>query len=163
MPLACRHCEYSRPLTADEPGTVCPICLTPYPEADLAELKAIRDARAGWWVTPVSFGVAVLSVAGLWNSMFGDSEKPELRRLSLKDEFSEAISVPWIEEYHQGIAYALGMERVTGCGSFRYKRIPKRSGIYLVECSDRHDQKTGYKVGPDSGLVLGPLHFLETR
>lgn len=163
MPLVCRNCGYSRPTSVGDPGAACPVCKTPYPEDDLAVFATGRANRYGVLAGAIVAVVFLAAGAGLWHLLFGGAEKPPERRLSLKDEFTEAASIPWIEDYHQGVAYALGMKRITGCGSFRYKRIPERVEIYLVECSDRYDRKTGYKVGPDSGLVLGPLHFLDAR
>lgn len=70
---------------------------------------------------------------------------------------AELDLMPWVDEYHAGIALALGRKKITGCGSIRYKLMPDATSEYMVECSDRYDRKTGYLVWPNTGGVMGPI------
>ncbi len=161
MPLVCRNCGYSRPTSVGDPGAACPVCKAPYPEDDLAAFATEHANRSAWSSGVVVAAVVLVACAGVARMLIPPVENPPERRLSLKDEFAEAISVPWIEDSEWEVAHALG--KITGCGRLRHKRIPGRTGVYLVECSDSHGQKTGYKVGLIDGFVLGPLHFSDAR
>jgi hypothetical protein len=42
---------------------------------------------------------------------------------------------PWLDEFNVGISKALSMNKISGCGQYRYRGSTKNSGEYLVQCT----------------------------
>lgn len=164
MPLTCRSCKYTRPHSIKNPGLACPLCHTPYPTEDLecqvttAEqiLAAVGVVCAVTVGALPAIGLVLLLKDNTPDRPTETASRPTERKTA-EQIVAELDRMPWVDEYHAGIAQALGRKKITGCGSIRFKLMPDATSEYMVECSDRYDRKTGYLVWPNTGGVIGPI------
>lgn len=165
MSITCSNCNYVRPESTTSPGPACPICHTPYSEKDLRPTgvaKDIDNLGPRSMIALLAFIIAAGIGLYLLKAKYSPAEESngtpadtvEQRR---ETDTSKLGAIPWSEDFHAGIASALGQNKVRGCGQFAYKLMPGKTSEYLVACIGMQGDKTGYLVFPNIGKVVGPI------
>lgn len=165
MSLTCSKCQYKRPSTTKTPGPECPICHTPYSANDLrppSVEKDIDNLGPKSKIALIAFIIAAATGLLMLNNKYSPGKGATTSPVNeyAKEQASDAsilAATPWADTYHEGIALALGRNKIRGCGQFAYKLMPGTASEYLVACIGMKGEKTGYLVFPDIGSVVGPI------
>lgn len=73
-----------------------------------------------------------------------------------KESVADRYPGPWEDEYHQAITTTLTVNRIAGCGQYKYREDVRQSQEYLVYCTRDGKRWLAYLVWPRLEKVLGP-------
>jgi hypothetical protein len=81
-----------------------------------------------------------------------EAEKPIWKDLPIDQRYPG----PWKEDFHVGITRALAINKIEGCGQYKYRQSSNMDNEYVVYCTRDGKTWVSYLVFPQIEKALGP-------
>lgn len=75
-----------------------------------------------------------------------------------EENLADRFPGPWQHEFSPEITKALTVNRVAGCGQYKYREDAKKTQEYIVYCSRDGKRWLAYIVWPSIERLMGPYN-----